>query len=142
MTNLFYIYIAAGVLFLLIEMMTATLYWLSVSIACFVLALYVYVTGDTTMTVIQWLFLAGISASFSVALPKWLKPNTENLKSGLDAHIGKTFHLERIGSDWKVKIDGVDYLIEDDSETPEFEAGKKVRLESHKSGILNVSVVK
>lgn len=142
MTNLFYIYIAAGVLFLLIEMMTATLYWLSVSIACFVLALYVYVTGDTTMTVIQWLFLAGISASFSGALPKWLKPNTENLKSGLDAHIGKTFHLERIGSDWKVKIDGVDYLIEDDSETPEFEAGKKVRLESHKSGILNVSVVK
>ncbi len=142
MSNLFYVYIAAGVLFLLVEMMTATLYGLSVSIACFVLAFYVYITGDVTMTIIQWLFLAGISASFSVFLPKLLKSNTENLKSGLDAHIWELFRLERVGSDWKVKIDGVDYLIDDDSETPEFEAGKKVRLESHKSGILIVSVVK
>ncbi|MDD5376858.1 MAG: NfeD family protein [Candidatus Gracilibacteria bacterium] len=142
MSNLFYIYLASGVFFLLIEMLTATFYGLSVSVACFVLAMYVYMTGDASMTVTQGILLAVISALFAYFLPKWLRPNTPNLKSGLDAHIGQSFRLERVGTDWKVKIDGVDYLIDDDSETPDFEVGKKVRLESHDSGILKVSVVK
>ena len=43
---------------------------------------------------------------------------------------------------WKVKIDGVDYLVGEDSETPDFAVGKKVRLESHSAGILKVSVMK
>ena len=41
-----------------------------------------------------------------------------------------------------MKIDGVDYLIDDDSVMSEFEVGKRVCLESHKSGILTVSVIK
>lgn len=142
MSNLFYIYLASGVFFLLIEMLTATFYGLSVSVACLVLALYVYLTGDTTMTIIQGLILVVVSGAFAYFLPKWLRPHTKAFKSGLDAHVGQSFRLERVGSDWKVKIDGVDYLIDDDSETPEFESGKKVRIESHKAGILKVSTVK
>lgn len=142
MSNLFYIYLASGVFFLLIEMLTATFYGLSVSVACFVLALYIYLTGDTTMTIVQGLILVVVSGAFAYFLPKWLKPHTEAFKSGLDAHIGQSFRLERVGTDWKVKIDGVDYLIDDDSETPEFEAGKKVRLKSHNSGIVQVALLK
>ncbi|MDD2916805.1 MAG: hypothetical protein PHH70_03095 [Candidatus Gracilibacteria bacterium] len=142
MSNLFYIYLASGVFFLLIEMLTATFYGLSVSVACFALALYVYMTGDTNITVIQGILLVVVSGLFAYFLPKWLKPNTEALKSGLDAHIGQSFRLERVGSDWKVKIDGVDYLINDNSETPEFAVGKKVRLDSHNAGILEVSIAK
>lgn len=142
MSNLFYIYLASGVFFLLIEMLTATFYGLSVSVACFVLAVYIYLTGDANMTVIQGLILVMISGVSAYFLPKWLTPHSKPLKSGLDAHIGQSFRLERVGSDWKVKIDGVDYLIDDDSETPDFEVGKKVTLESHNSGILRVSLLK
>lgn len=142
MSNLFYIYLASGVFFLLIEMLTATFYGLSVGIACFILALYVSMTGDTTVTIAQGVILVVISGVLAYFLPKYLKPNTPDFKSGLDAHIGQSFRLERVGSDWKVKIDGVDYLVDEDSETPDFAVGRKVRLESHSAGILKVSVVK
>ncbi|NCP77074.1 hypothetical protein GW819_02495 [Candidatus Gracilibacteria bacterium] len=142
MSNLFYIYLASGVFFLLIEMLTATFYGLSIGVACFVLALYVYITGDITMTIVQGIILVMVSAVFAYFLPKYLKPNTPDFKLGIDAHIGQKFHLERVGTDWKVKIDGVDYLVEEDSETPDFAVGKKVRLESHSSGVLKVSIVK
>ncbi len=142
MSNLVYIYLASGVFFLLIEMLTATFYGLSISITCFILAFYVYTTGDVTVTIAQGFILVIISAIFAYFLPKWLQPNTPDFKSGLDAHIGKIFHLEKVGSDWKVKIDGVDYLIDEESETPDFIVGQKVRLESQSSGILKVSIVR
>lgn len=139
--ELFYIYLASGVFFLLIEMLTATFYGLSVGLACFILAVYVYITGDSSITIVQWVLLAIASLLLAYFLPKWLKPHGEVLKSWLDAHIGKSFRLERVGSDWKVKIDGVDYLVADESETPDFKAGKKVRLDSHDGAVLKVSIV-
>lgn len=142
MSPLLSLYLASGILFLIIEMLTATFYGLAISIASFVLALYVYFTGDTEMTMIHGILLVVLSALLAYFLPKWLSPrNTTGFKSGLDAHIGKSFRLERVGSDWKIKIDGVDYLIDDDSETPDFEVGKKVRLESHRSGVVMVSIL-
>jgi len=141
MSNLFYIYLASGVFFLLIEMLTATFYGLAISVASFILAVYVFVTGDVNVTVLQGIIFVIVSAISAYFLPKWLQPDTETLKSGLDAHVGKSFRLERVGNDWKVKVDGVDYLIDDDSETPEFEVGKKVRLVSHRAGVLKVSLM-
>ena len=141
MSNLFYIYLASGVFFLLIEMLTATFYGLSVSVACFILALYVYMTGDINITVIQGVLFAIISGVFAYFLPKWLTPNTTSLKSGLDAYIGHSFRLERVGTDWKVKIEGVDYLIDEESVTPEFEVEKKVQVKSHNGGVLKVIFV-
>lgn len=142
MDSLLSIYLASGVFFLLIEMLTATFYGLSVSISFFVLAFYVYMTGDREMTVVHGMVLVVVSALLAYFLPKWLKPHTEAFKSGLDAHIGQSFHLEHVGSDWKVKIDGVDYLIDEDSVTLDFESGKKVRVDAHSAGVLRVSVVK
>lgn len=142
MSNLFYIYLASGVFFFLIEILTATFYGLSLSIACFILAVYVYITGDTVMTVTHGILLVIISTAFAYFLPKWFMANTVTAKLGLDVHIGKTFRLERVGSDWKVKIDGVDYLVDIDSETPDFEVGKKVQIDGHNGGVLKVSVVK
>ncbi len=94
------------------------------------------------MTVIQGVLLAIISIIFAYLLPNWLKPHSEVLKSGLDNHVGQSFRLERIGSDWKIKVDGVDYLIDDSSETPDFAVGKKVRLDANHAGVLQVSVLK
>lgn len=142
MSNLFSIYLASGVFFLLIEMLTATFYGLSVGVSFFVLALYVYITGDTEMTVVQGIILVVVSALLAYFLPKWISPHAEAFKSGLDAHIGQSFRLERVGTDWKVKIDGVDYLVNEDSVTPDFETGRKVRLDGHSAGVLRVSVVK
>lgn len=141
MSNLVYIYLASGVFFLLIEMLTATFYGLSISASCFILAIYVYFSGDITMTILQGIILVIISAILAYFLPKLLQSNSPDFKSGLDAHIGKTFRLEKVGSDWKVKIDGVDYLINEDSETSDFKVGKKVQLESQNGGILKVSIV-
>ena len=141
MSDLFYAYLASGVLFLIIEMFSATFYGLSVSIACFILALYVYVTGDASINVLQWFLLACISGVFAYAFPRLMKTKAKDLKSGLSAHIGGIFRLEKVGSDWKVKIDWVDYLIDDDCVTESFEAGKKVHLESYNSTILTVSLI-
>lgn len=140
MSNLFYIYLASGIFFLLIEMLTATFYGLAISIASFVLAVYIYFTGDATMTIAQGVILVVISAIFAYVLPKWLRPNTPDFKSGLDAHVGQKCHLARVGDDWKVKIDGVDYLVDEDCVTPDFKEGEKVQLESHASGIVTISI--
>lgn len=61
MSNLFYIYLASGVFFLLIEMLTATFYGLVISVASAVLAVYVYVTGDTTVTILQGIIFVIVS---------------------------------------------------------------------------------
>ena len=140
--NLFYIYLASGIFFLLIEMLTATFYGLSMSVACFILAVYVYATGDTSMTAIQGGLLAVTSAVFAYFLPKWMMSHAKVLKSGLDLHIGHSFRLEQVGTDWKIKIDGVDYLIGEESVTDEFAPGKKVMLEGHDGGILKVTIMK
>lgn len=66
--------------------------------------------------------LAFVSGIFAYAFPRLMKTKTKDLKSGLSAHIGGTFRLEKVGPDWKVKIDGVDYLIDDDCVTESFEA--------------------
>jgi membrane protein implicated in regulation of membrane protease activity len=78
-------------------MLTATFYGLSISIACFTLAAYVYITSDITVTVVQGIILVIISAILAYFLPKWLQSNSPEFKTGLDVHIGKTFHLEKVG---------------------------------------------
>lgn len=142
-SNLFYLWLASGVFFLLIEILTVTFYGLSISIASFVLAAYVYFTGDADVTIAQGFILAIVSGVFAYFFPKWFNvPKNKMLKSGLDAHLGHTFHLERVGNDWKVKIDGVDYLVDDDCVADEFAPKQKVRLDGHKGGVLDVTVVK
>jgi hypothetical protein len=73
----------------------------------------VYVTNDPDVTAIHATILVIISGFFAYFLPKWLTPHTKPLLIGIDSHIGQLFRLERVGSDWKVKIDGVDYLVND-----------------------------
>lgn len=68
-------------------MLTATFYGLSISLSCFLLAIYVYVTGDSDITVMQGFIFALSSGIFAYFLPKWLTPNTKALQSGLDAHL-------------------------------------------------------
>ncbi len=142
LSHLFYIYLASGIFFLLIEMLTATFYGLAIALSCFCLVIYVFITGDTNMTMIQGVLLAITSWTFAYILPRYIKPHTPELKLWLDVHIGQSFPLEYIGNDWKVKIDGVDYLIGDQSVTDEFIVGKKVVLAWHEGGVLRVTIIK
>lgn len=49
MDQLLIFWLSAGVFFFIMEMFTATLYGLAVSIAAFVVALYVWYTGETSI---------------------------------------------------------------------------------------------
>jgi len=61
MNDLLIFWVATGVLFLIIEMFTITLYGISISIAAFSVALYVWFTKDTSVNVAQTLIFAGVS---------------------------------------------------------------------------------
>ena len=123
-------------------MFTFTLYGISVSIAAFVTWGYVLLVPASTVTIMQGAIFVVASAVFSYLLPRWFAvPRGSGVVMGLDAHIGKTYPLLRVGTDWKVKIYGVDYLIAADSVDESFQVGMLVRIDAVESGILVVSRV-
>lgn len=143
MFDVFYLWIAAGITFLIVEMLTGTLYGLSLSIAGFSLAFYVSLTGAKDADILQWVAFAMISAFFCLIFPKmfnsYKKENT--YKTGLDTAIGNTVVLGKIGEDFKVKIDGVDYLVADSCVTDAFAPKKRVKIIGHVSGQVKVELV-
>ncbi|MDD2566067.1 MAG: hypothetical protein PHZ26_05165 [Candidatus Gracilibacteria bacterium] len=136
-----YIWLAAGVVFLIIEMMTVTLYGLSMSIAAFVVALYVYLTKAESADITQIIIFVVISTVCIFIFPKFFKLSKGTAKIGIDAYVGRTFKLKKVGNDWKVEIEGVAYLIDDNSVTPDFEEGKKIKVVSYEGTSLNVILV-
>lgn len=70
MNDLIVLCVSAGVFFFILEMFTGTFYGLSMSIAAFLLALFVYVTGDTSFTVTHAFIFAALSGIFSWISPK------------------------------------------------------------------------
>ncbi len=130
MFDVFYLWIAAGITFLLVEMLTSTLYGLSLSIAGFILAFYVSVMGIKDADMIQWIAFAAISACFCLVFPRLFNSYKKEsvYKTGLDAAIDSVVVLGKVGDDFKVKIDGVDYLVAEDSVTEAFASKKRVRI--------------
>lgn len=142
MTELFYAWLAVAVLALIIEMFSGTLYGLSFSLSGFLLAIYVAVTQDTQLTLTQALIFAVTGAAFCFVFPKLFNRAGAGFKQGLDAVVGKTFPLKKVGDDFKVTVEGVDYLVNPDCVTEGFAPKAKVRVESHTSGVITVSLVK
>lgn len=136
-----YIWLAAGVVFLIIEMMTVTLYWLSMSIAAFVVALYVYLTKAESADITQIIIFVVISTVCIFIFPKFFKLSKWTAKIWIDAYVGRTFKLKKVGNDWKVEIEWVAYLIDDNSVTPDFEEWKKIKVVSYEWTSLNVILV-
>ena len=142
MFELFYGWLAVAVLALIIEMFSGTLYGLSFSLSAFLIAAYVAITGETDLSIAQSLIFAVSGAIFCFVFPIWFNQPKDEFKQGLDAAVGKTFPLKKVGDHFKVAVDGVDYLVEESCVTDEFAPKAKVKLVSHKSGNLIVTLVK
>ena len=141
MNELLLFWLATGVFFLMIEMFTGTLYGLSVSLAGFLLAAYVGITGETHFGLVQAAILAVSSAVFCFFFPKWFAPKSPDFKVGLERSIGETFVLHGSRGEYRIKIDGVDYLVHDSCVTQEFDDGKKVTLVGQKNGLVQVTIL-
>ncbi|MDQ1344353.1 MAG: hypothetical protein QG650_1074 [Patescibacteria group bacterium] len=142
MPEVFYGWLAVAVVALILEMFSGTLYGLSFSLSGFIIAAYVAITGETELTIAQALIFAISGAVFCFVFPKWFNKTRTEFKQGLDAVVGKTFPLKKVGDDFKISVDGVDYLVDSDCVTDGFAPKAKVRIESHASGTLTVSLVK
>ena len=143
MFDVFYLWVAAGITFLIVEMLTSTLYGLSLSIAGFLLAFYVSIAGVHDANIAQWFAFATISGAFCLIFPRMFNSyKKENVyKTGLDASIGATVVLGRVGEDFKVKIDGVDYLVDESCVTDTFAPKKRAKVVGHDAGKVKVELI-
>ena len=105
--NMLALWLALGVFLLMIEMFTGTLYGLSLSIAAFVLAMYVYYTGETSLTLTQAIIFCSISSILCYFFPKWFKPtgSTEFNGSVLDRAVGSMLPLKESKGVYRVSIE-------------------------------------
>ena len=139
--------ISAGIFFFIIELFTGTFYGLSLSIASFFVAIYIAISGDNSGYMVYaliFIIVASLCTFFAPKLFSMISPDEEgvNLKNNyMDDHLGKTFKIKGKQGSLKIEIDGVDYLIHEDSLTDDFSEGKKVKLQSLTGSKVHVSLV-
>jgi membrane protein implicated in regulation of membrane protease activity len=114
--DLLYFWGGCALVFLIVEMLTATFYGLSLSIASGIVALYVWYMGDTDLDIIQWILFASITFLASFTLPRLLIPGDSSpvVSQGLDAYIWLKRKVKLQGESFKITLDGVDYPIENE----------------------------
>ncbi|MDD2745915.1 MAG: hypothetical protein PHU93_05230 [Candidatus Gracilibacteria bacterium] len=132
MSDLLIFWIATGILFLIIEMFTVTLYGISISIAAFTVGLYVWFTKDTSINVPQTIIFAVVSGGLSYFLPgAFQKDSVARSDNPIEIQIGKIFVLHESKGEYRINIEGVNYLVHDSCVTKDFADGKKVVLDGH-----------
>jgi membrane protein implicated in regulation of membrane protease activity len=126
MSDILILAVSAGIFFFIVELFTGAFYGLSLSIASFAVAIYIYVSGNNDAHVVQaiiFLIFAGLSTFLAPKIFSSLSPDDEgvNLKNNyLDEHLGKIFVIKGKQGSFKIAIDGVDYLIHEDSLSDDF----------------------
>ncbi len=111
--ELFYFWIGAFIFFLIIELVTATFYWLALSIASAVTSFYVWYMGVEALDIVQGIIFASTAFIASYFLPRLLTPTSDHeMPQGIDAYIGQKRKLKKVGDSFKISLDGVDYLVE------------------------------
>lgn len=136
--TILYIWLAVAIAFLIIEILTATFYGLAIALAASIVALYVYLVGDTDFTIIQWIILVIASIIFAYLLPKVLSSNTPDVPQGFDRYIGEKRTVKKHAWDLKISLDGVDYTVESDDDIA---AGDKVQVTGHKGSGMKVKKI-
>ncbi|HRI35933.1 MAG TPA: hypothetical protein PK765_02440 [bacterium] len=140
--NLLVFWICAGMVFVVIEAITAAFYALSMGVAAFLVAAYVAITGETDFSIAQGAIFATGSTLFAIAFPRWFRRSVPDTKQGIARYEGLSFKLKTVSGEYKIEIDGVDYLVDASSVTSEFANGKTVHLDSTEGGVFRVSLAK
>ena len=140
MNNIFYIWLSAAIFFLIAEMITVTFYWLSMSIASFVVVAYVYFMNESTFTVPQFIIFTVISTILVFVSPKIFKFNFEDKKIWNEWYIWKEVKLKKVWGDFKITLDWVDYLVDDECITDDFKEWKKVIVEKNNAWAFMVKI--
>jgi membrane protein implicated in regulation of membrane protease activity len=142
MSQLLIFWLITGMFFVIIEMFTVTLYGICVSIAAFTVALYVWITKDTEVNTIQTVIFAVVSAVLSYFLPKHFQKHSGTRSDNpIDMEAGKIFVLHESKGEYRINIEGANYLVNDSCVTNEFADGKKVILKSHTGSRVIVKIV-
>ena len=136
--ELLYSWLAIAALFLVVELITATFYWLSISFAAGVTAMYVLISHETSVTLIQWCVFVVASAIFAYILPRMLISNAPDVPQWTDKYLWEKRTAKKVGGDLKISLDGVDYLLESDED---LESWDKVEVIWHKWASMKVKKV-
>ncbi|MBB1554277.1 NfeD family protein [Candidatus Gracilibacteria bacterium] len=107
-------WIGFGIVFLIVELITATFYGFSLAIAAFVVAIYVAVTGASNVDIVQGAIFAITALVTCYFFPKFFASSPESSDEkpqGLDMYIGERRRVRQVDEDFKVKLDGVEYLV-------------------------------
>ncbi len=142
MSHLLTFWVITGFFFVIIEMFTVTLYGISISIAAFATAIYVWISGDTDVNVPQTIIFAVVSAILSYYLPKRFQHDTKTRSdNAIDKEAGKIFVLHESKGEYRINIEGVNYLVNESCVTQDFADGKKVILKSHTGSQVIVDII-
>lgn len=116
-SNLLLFWIGAGIIFLILELITATFYGFALALSAFVVAAYVFAVNPQGLDAMQGMIFVVCAMISSYVFPKILTPKTDTDKpQGLDIYIGETRRIRLVGEDFKVKLDGVEYMIISDDD--------------------------
>ena len=123
----------------MIELVTTAFFGLALSLSSFILAGYVWYTGELNFTLIQAILYFVISITFPRLLRKSLP--TIEYPIGVKAFIGQTFHIHLTPrGDKAIDINGVSYLILGESD--DYKVGEKVKLLSYEGSKVAVKSLK
>jgi membrane protein implicated in regulation of membrane protease activity len=114
--NFLYFWVATALVFLIVEFVTATFYGLALSLAAAIVGIYVYASGETSFTIVQGIIFAVASLVFAYALPKLLSSSDPDMPQGMDRYTGEVRTVKKSWGEYKISLDGVEYVIECDSD--------------------------
>ena len=137
MSSLLIFWLAVGIGFLIFEIITVTFYGLALSIAGFVVAGFVWYTNATEISLIQGILFAIVSFFTSFYLPGLLTPKWEEQAQWLDIYLGEKRKVKKVWEDFKVVLDGIEYIVDIDG----VKAWDRVKLSSRKGSIFYGSII-
>jgi membrane protein implicated in regulation of membrane protease activity len=144
MNDILILWISAGIFLGIIEMFTGTFYFLALSLAALVVGAYAWFTGDASITYTQAGIFLVVASILAAIFPKFFTPNAQQdyNNNALDRFVDQTFTLRSTPDAYKIAIEGVDYLVDENSITPAMKKGTKVIMTGHNASTVVVKIAK
>ncbi len=78
--------------------------------------MYVFFSHDVQFQIAHAVIFTLGSVLFAYFLPKMLQSDAPSMPQGSDRYIGEKRSVKKSGGDYKISLDGVEYLIESDED--------------------------